>query len=66
MKKLFISFLFHHSIYYLISAMNIAANQPIYPPAAPHLSYHNGAIIQSPMQQTASLVRKIFISFLEK
>ena len=38
--------------------MNIAANQAIYPQTATHLPYHNGAIIQSPIQQTASLVRK--------
>jgi hypothetical protein len=42
--------------------MNIAANQAIYPQAATHLPYHNGAIIQNPLQQPASLVRKqIFI-----
>lgn len=40
------------------SAMNIAANQAIYPQTATHLSYPNGAIIQSPIQQTASLVRE--------
>ena len=39
-------------------AMNIAANQAIYPQTATHLPYHNGAILQNPMQQTASLVRK--------
>ena len=40
--------------------MNIAANQaPIYPQAATHLSYANGAIIQNPMQQTASIVNTI-------
>jgi hypothetical protein len=37
--------------------MNIAANQAIYPQTATHMSYPNGAIIQNPMQQTASLVR---------
>jgi hypothetical protein len=36
--------------------MNIAANQAIYPQTATHLPYHNGAIMQSPMQQTASMV----------
>ena len=36
--------------------MNIAANQAIYPQAATHLPYHNGAIMQNPMQQTASMV----------
>jgi hypothetical protein len=36
-------------------AMNIAANQAIYPQAATHLSYPNGAIIQNPLQQSASI-----------
>ena len=36
--------------------MNIAANQAIYPQTASHLPYANGAILQSPLQQTASLV----------
>ena len=36
--------------------MNIAANQAIYPQTATHLPYHNGAIMQNPMQQTASMV----------
>lgn len=45
-----------------ILAMNIAANQSIYPQTATHLPYPNGAIIQSPMQQPASLVRKSFFS----
>ncbi|CAF2601090.1 unnamed protein product [Rotaria sp. Silwood2] len=36
-------------------AMNIAANQSIYPQTAAHLPYHNGAIIQSPIQQPTSL-----------
>jgi hypothetical protein len=40
--------------------MNIAANQAIYPQTATHLPYHNGAIIQSPLQQHASIVRKSF------
>jgi hypothetical protein len=43
--------------------MNIAANQAIYPQAATHLPYHNGAIIQNPLQQPASLVRKSFLSY---
>ena len=41
--------------------MNIAANQAMYPRAATHLSYPNGAIIQDSLQQTASIVRKLFI-----
>ncbi|CAF0779906.1 unnamed protein product [Rotaria sordida] len=36
-------------------AMNIAANQSIYPQTAAHMPYHNGAIIQNPMQQPTSL-----------
>ncbi|CAF3525566.1 unnamed protein product [Rotaria sp. Silwood1] len=36
-------------------AMNIAANQTIYPQTAAHLPYPNGAIIQSPIQQPTSL-----------
>lgn len=40
--------------------MNIAANQPIYPQPTAHMPYPNGAIIQSPIQQTASLVRDPF------
>ncbi|CAF1375034.1 unnamed protein product [Rotaria sp. Silwood1] len=36
-------------------AMNIAANQAIYPQTATHLPYHNGAIIQNPLQQSASI-----------
>jgi len=36
-------------------AMNIAANHAIYPQTATHLPYPNGAIIPSPLQQTASL-----------
>ncbi|CAF1626813.1 unnamed protein product, partial [Adineta ricciae] len=36
-------------------AMNIAANQAIYPQTAAHMPYPNGAIIQNPMQQTAPL-----------
>lgn len=36
--------------------MNIAANQAIYPQTATHMPYPNGAIIQNPIQQTASLV----------
>jgi hypothetical protein len=51
------------------SAMNIAANQAIYPQTATHMQYPNGAIIQNPLQQTASLVRnhhvKIIIFFFE-
>jgi hypothetical protein len=39
-----------------ISAMNIAANQAIYPQTTTHMPYHNGAMIQSPIQQTASIV----------
>jgi len=35
--------------------MNIAANHAIYPQTATHLPYPNGAIIPSPLQQTASL-----------
>ena len=38
--------------------MNIAANQSIYPPTAAPMPYPNGAIIQNPIQQTASFVRK--------
>jgi hypothetical protein len=47
--------------------MNIAANQAIYPQTATHLPYPNGAIIQNPMQQTASLVNKsiFFFFFLQ-
>ena len=41
--------------------MNIAANQAIYPQTATHLPYPNGAIIQSPIQQTASIVRIKFV-----
>lgn len=37
--------------------MNIAANQAIYPQTATHLPYPNGAIIQNPLQQQASMVR---------
>jgi hypothetical protein len=40
--------------------MNIAANQAIYPQTPTHLSYPNGAIIQNPMQQPNSLVRKSY------
>ena len=40
--------------------MNIAANQAIYPQTATHLPYPNGAIIQNPLQQHASIVKKIF------
>ncbi|CAF1022279.1 unnamed protein product [Rotaria sordida] len=36
-------------------AMNIAANQAMYPQTATHLSYPNGAIIQNPLQQSASI-----------
>ncbi|CAF3527589.1 unnamed protein product [Rotaria sordida] len=36
-------------------AMNIAANQSIYPQTTAHMPYHNGAIIQNPMQQPTSL-----------
>jgi len=36
--------------------MNIAASQPIYPQPATHLAYPNGAILQSPLQQPASIV----------
>jgi hypothetical protein len=36
-------------------AMNIAANQAIYPQTATHLQYPNGAIIQNPLQQPASM-----------
>jgi hypothetical protein len=39
-----------------VLAMNIAANQAIYPQTAAHMQYPNGAIIQSPIQQTASIV----------
>jgi hypothetical protein len=47
--------------------MNIAANQAIYPQTATHLPYPNGAIIQNPMQQTASLVKNKFsFSFFYK
>ncbi|CAF4379546.1 unnamed protein product, partial [Rotaria sordida] len=35
--------------------MNIAANQSIYPQTTAHMPYHNGAIIQNPMQQPTSL-----------
>ena len=38
--------------------MNIAANQAIYPQTATHLQYPNGAIIQNPLQQSASMVKK--------
>lgn len=40
-------------------AMNLAATQAMYPQTATHLPYHNGAIIQNPLQQSASIVRKI-------
>jgi hypothetical protein len=43
--------------------MNIAANQAIYPQTPAHLSYPNGAIIQNPMQQPNSLVRKSYIFY---
>ncbi|CAF1381454.1 unnamed protein product [Adineta steineri] len=36
-------------------AMNIAANQAIYPQTATNLPYPNGAIIQSPLQQPQSI-----------
>jgi hypothetical protein len=45
-------------IIFLFVAMNIAANQAIYPQTATHLSYPNGAIIQNHLQQPASMVRK--------
>jgi hypothetical protein len=45
--------------------MNIAANQAIYPQAATHLPYPNGAIIQNPLQQPASIVRKSFLFYQE-
>jgi hypothetical protein len=45
--------------------MNIAANQAIYPQTATHLQYPNGAIIQNPLQQPASMVTKFFC-FIEK
>lgn len=38
--------------------MNIAANQAIYPQTATHLPYPNGAILQNPLQQPASMVSK--------
>ena len=41
--------------------MNIAANQAIYPQTATHLSYPNGAILQNPLQQPGSMVKKIFV-----
>ncbi|CAM2719772.1 unnamed protein product [Rotaria socialis] len=36
-------------------AMNIAANQAMYPQTATHLPYPNGAILQNSLQQSASL-----------
>ena len=42
---------------FLFLAMNIAANQAIYPQTATHLPYPNGAIIQNSLQQQASIVR---------
>lgn len=43
--------------------MNLAANQAMYPQTATHMSYPNGAILQSPLQQPSSIVKRILFSF---
>jgi hypothetical protein len=52
----YLLFVFISIVSFVILAMNIAANQAIYPQTATHLSYPNGAILPNPLQQTASLV----------